>query len=155
MIRIKALGRDSPVLWQRESLKDTRAEHENCETCCLGTLHSDDLKKSPKPSSICEKNGKDSRRDSCDADDVDVVAGNDFAACRVCEFPGSVGGTQEVRETFLLATIGATNTNTNLLRQHFSCRMCTKNNSSAQHKTTTHQHQHQPALTTLLLSNVH
>ena len=47
-------------------------------------------------------------------------------------------------------------TNTNLLRQHFSCRMCTKNNSSAQHKTTTHQHQHQhqPALTTLLLSNV-
>ena len=34
-------------------------------------------------------------------------------------------------------------------------RMCTKNNSSAQHKTTTHQHQHQPALTTLLLSNVH
>ena len=90
MIRIKALGRHSPVLWQRESLKDTRAEHENCETCCLGTLHSDDLKKSSKLSSICKKNGKDSRRDiSCDVDDVDVVAGNDFAACRVCEFPGS------------------------------------------------------------------
>ena len=90
MIRIKALGRHSPVLWQRESLKDTRAEHENCKTCCLGTLHSDDLKKSSKLSLICQKNGKDSRRDiSCDVDDVDVVAGNDFAACRVCEFPGS------------------------------------------------------------------
>ena len=158
----KTLGRHSPVLWQRESLKDTRAEHENCETCCLGTLHSDDLKKSSKLSSICKKNGKDSRRDiSCDVDDVDVVAGNDFAACRVCEFPGSWW--EELRKcarpsfwpptptptcsdntTFVKCaptqnaqnTIPVHNTrqptNTNRLRQHYTCQMCTDNKCKKQ-----------------------
>ena len=33
-------GDPPPVLWEREALKDTRAEDEKGKACCMVTLHS-------------------------------------------------------------------------------------------------------------------
>ena len=45
------LREDPPVLWQRESLEDTGAEHEKGEACCMVTPHSGSLQ-------IFKENGK-------------------------------------------------------------------------------------------------